>query len=76
MKDYKEAPPINLSDSLLRLNVMESGTYQKHVRCTNCGYRSTTADDIVRIPKGVTIDEFLSKKLCPKCDCNRLTTIS
>lgn len=48
---------------------MSEDHYYISANCYNCGYYV----DILLIPKGVTIRDFLTSKECPRCGCKDLT---
>lgn len=47
-------------------------TYKIHTRCANCGAETTVPQQMVEIPKGVTIEDALSIKACEHCGCRTL----
>lgn len=42
-------------------------TYKESVTCSNCGHEET-----IEIPKGVTVDGYLSLHECAHCGCNTM----
>ena len=40
-------------------------TYTYRAVCTNCGNR-----ELIEIPKGITIEQYLSGRGCDNCGCN------
>ncbi len=46
-------------------------TYSLNVKCSNCGGIS-----IMKIPKGLRIDEYKKDAICDTCGCSELASIS
>lgn len=47
-------------------------TYKIHTRCTNCGTKTVVPQQMLEIPKGVSIEEALQTKVCDYCGCKTL----
>lgn len=47
-------------------------TYKIHVKCNNCGSATVLPQQMIEIPKGITIEEALNNKPCQNCGCKTL----
>lgn len=47
-------------------------TYEIHFRCTNCGFHSATPNTMMKVPIGITIEDWLNQKKCTNCGCATL----
>lgn len=47
-------------------------TYRIHVKCKNCGYKSSHPGQMVEIEKGTEIYLKLLDTQCPHCGCKTL----
>ena len=48
-------------------------TYTIRIFCSNCGYGKSTDGYITKIPKEITVNNFLRSEMCPNCGCNNLS---
>ena len=47
-------------------------TYKIHVKCMNCGYKTSHPDEMTQIDKGIPIYRWAVYAECPKCGCTEL----
>lgn len=51
-------------------------TYKIHTKCSNCGRASSTPARMTDIPRGTTVEEYLSNATCLNCGCKALKEFS
>lgn len=47
-------------------------TYKIHIKCSNCGYKTSHPDNMLEIEKGTSIAHKLIHAECPECGCRTL----